>query len=108
MHDFGKLWSHDSGHLTRAAQHLGHEHLGFEKLMPLILQLRERWDEGGYIMQSLLSGNWKCDGQAPIVAVGNVVRSLDQFSAEGDQRNGRAIGHASLSRRSVAFQTRRI
>ena len=108
LHDYGKLWSYEDGHFTEIAQKLGHESIGYEKLLPHILRLREDWFEGGLVMQSLLSGEWKRNGTRPIQAVGIVVRSLDQFSAEGDQRNGRAIGHASLSRRSVAFQTRRI
>lgn len=86
LHDYGKLWSYEDGHLTRIAQRLGHEHLGFEKLMAPLHRLRDRWEEGGYVMQSLLSGNWKRDRHAPAVAVGNIVRSLDQFSAEDDQR----------------------
>ena len=86
LHDYGKLWSYEDGHLTRVAQRLGHEHLGFEKLMSPLHRLRDRWEEGGYVMQSLLSGNWKRDRNAPAVAVGNIVRSLDQFSAEDDRR----------------------
>jgi hypothetical protein len=85
LHDYGKLWSYDNGHLSRAAQRLGHEQLGYEKLMAPIQRLRERFDEGGYIMQSLLSGAWKRDGHRPIAAVGSIVRSLDQFSAEEDR-----------------------
>jgi len=88
LHDYGKLWSYEDGHLTRAAQRLGHEQLGYDKLMKLLHRLRERWEEGGYVMQSLLSGNWKRDRHAPAVAVGNIVRSLDQFSAE-EGRGGR-------------------
>lgn len=89
LHDYGKLWSYEEGHLTRVAQRLGHEHLGFEKLMSPLHRLRDRWEEGGYVMQSLLSGNWKRDRNAPASAVGNIVRSLDQFSAEDDRAMGR-------------------
>lgn len=85
LHDYGKLWSYEDGHLTRAAQRLGHEHVGFDKLLTPLHRLRERWEDGGYVMQSLLSGNWKRDRHAPAIAVGNVVRSLDQFSAEDDR-----------------------
>ena len=85
LHDYGKLWSYEDGHLTRAAQRLGHEQVGFDKLLTPLHRLRERWEDGGYVMQSLLSGNWKRDRHAPAIAVGNVVRSLDQFSAEDDR-----------------------
>lgn len=85
LHDFGKLWSYEDGHLTLAAQHLGHEHLGFEKLLRALHRLRDRWEEGGYVMQALLSGGWKRDRHGPAVSVGNIVRSLDQFSAEDDR-----------------------
>jgi len=93
LHDYGKLWSYEDGHLTRAAQRLGHEQLGYEKLMKPLHRLHERWEEGGFVMQSLLSGNWKRDRHAPAVAVGNLVRSLDQFSAEDDQSMRRTRPH---------------
>lgn len=92
LHDYGKLWSYEDGHLTSIAQRLSHELIGYEKLLPLILRLRDEWLEGGLVMQSLLSGEWKRNGTPPIQAVGNVVRSLDQFSAEGamvDHKNSR-------------------
>jgi hypothetical protein len=104
LHDYGKLWSYDNGHLSRAAQRLGHEQLGYERLMAPIQRLRERFDEGGYLMQSLLSGAWKREGHAPIAAVGSIVRSLDQFSAEEDRlarrpsRSGRAPRLQSAAR----------
>jgi Putative helicase len=85
LHDYGKIWSYENGGLSRAAQRLGHEQLGYEKMMAPIQRLRARFDEGGYIIQSLLSGAWKRDGHPPIAAVGNIVRSLDQFSAEEDR-----------------------
>lgn len=53
--------------------------------MATLQRLRGRWEEGGYVMQSLLSGSWRRDSKTPALAVSNVVRSLDQFSAEDDQ-----------------------
>jgi hypothetical protein len=97
LHDYGKLWSYEDGHLTRIAQRLGHEHLGFEKLMASLHRLRDQWDEGGYVMQSLLSGNWKRDRHAPAVAIGNIVRSLDQFSAEDDRTISRTRTKVRIS-----------
>lgn len=84
LHDYGKVWAYDEGRLTPMAQRLGHEQIGYEKLLPALLRLRDACPDGGLVMQSLLSGQWKRDGKAPIQAVGNVVRSLDQFSAESD------------------------
>lgn len=95
LHDYGKLWSYDDGHLTEIARKLGHELIGYEKLFPYILRLRDEWPEGGLVMQSLLSGEWKRNGTKPIQAVGNVVRSLDQFSAEGS-----VVGHKNAKIRS--------
>ncbi len=84
LHDYGKIWSYDNGHVTEIAHRLGHEQIGYEKLLPLLLKLRKVWPDGGVVMQSLLSGQWKRDGQRPIQAVGNIVKSLDQYSAESD------------------------
>ncbi len=84
LHDYGKIWAYEEGQQTDIASRLGHEQIGYEKLLPEILRLREGWHDGGIVMQSLLSGQWKRDGKAPIQAVGNVVRSLDQYSAESD------------------------
>ena len=84
LHDYGKVWAYEGGQLTEIANRLGHEQIGYEKLLPGLLRLREAWPDGGLVMQSLLSGQWKRDGKAPIQAVGNVVRALDQFSAESD------------------------
>jgi len=82
LHDYGKIWSYEDGHLNEIANRLGHEQIGYEKLLPLLLRLRDASPEIGVVMQSLLSGQWKRDGKRPIQAVGNIVRSLDQYSAE--------------------------
>ena len=94
LHDYGKIWSYEKGRLTDAAQRLGHEQIGYEKLLPALLRLRDGWQDGGLVMQSLLSGQWKRDGKAPIQAVGNIVRSMDQFSAETDMAGGKAISRS--------------
>lgn len=84
LHDYGKVWSYEEGHLTELANRLGHEQIGYERLLPGLIRLRHVWPDGGVVMQSLLSNQWKRDGKAPIQAVGNVVRAMDQFSAESD------------------------
>lgn len=94
LHDFGKVWSYEEGTLTEMARRLGHEHIGYEKLLPALLRLRQCEPDCGIVMQSLLSGEWKRDGKKPIQAVGNLIRTLDQLSADKDlkQRNHKKAG----------------
>ena len=84
LHDYGKIWAYQNGQLTELASRLGHEQIGYEKLLPALQKLRNKWPDGGVTMQSLLSGEWKRNGTRPIQAVGSVVRALDQYSAESD------------------------
>jgi hypothetical protein len=84
LHDFGKVWCYAANRMTDEGRLLGHEQVGFERLLPLLLELRHAWPDGGIVMQSLLSGEWKRERTAPVIAAGNVVRSLDQLSAEHD------------------------
>jgi len=84
LHDFGKIWSYEDGALTEMARRLGHEQIGYEKLLPAILRLRQCEPDCGIVLQSLLSGEWKRDGKRPIQAVGNLIRTLDQMSTDSD------------------------
>lgn len=84
LHDFGKVWSYEDGSLTEMARRLGHEQIGYEKLLPAIVRLRQCEPDCGIVMQSLLSGEWKRDGKRPIQAVGNLIRTLDQMSTDSD------------------------
>ena len=99
LHDFGKLWAYEDGHLSGEASQLGHEQIGFDRLMPAIWRLRESWPDGGLVMQRLLSGDWKRGNGSPALAVGSLVRSLDQYSAESDLR----VSGASSRKDVVVF-----
>jgi hypothetical protein len=85
-HDIGKLWAYEEGELTREAATLGHEHVGFERMLEPLRELRHSWGESGLVLQSLLSGEWKRDRKRPASAVGNIVNAMDRFSAERYQK----------------------
>lgn len=82
FHDVGKVWSYENGTLTAEAAELGHEHIGLEKVLPSLQQLRRRWPEGGLILQALFAGGGYRDDKRRGRAIGKIVRSLDAFSAE--------------------------
>jgi hypothetical protein len=82
FHDVGKVWSYENGTLTAEATELGHEHIGLEKVLPSLQQLRRKWPEGGLMLQALFAGGGYRDDKRRGRAIGKVVRSLDAFSAE--------------------------
>lgn len=84
LHDIGKVWAYVDGELTPEAARLGHEQLGFERLLPHLICLREQCREMGIGMQALLSGEWRRANHSRAMAIGAMVRSADQFSAELD------------------------
>lgn len=84
LHDVGKVWAYVEGDLTPEAARLGHEQLGFERLLPRILRLREECRESGIAMQALLSGEWRRANHGKAMAIGAMVNSADQFSTEVD------------------------
>lgn len=87
FHDLGKIWSYEEGTLTADARELGHEHIGFERLLPSLQRLRKEWPEGGLVLQGLFAGTRHRDDNRRGRAIGKVVRSLDAFSAERDMEN---------------------
>lgn len=82
-HDLGKIWCLDGN--TAHLQAMGHELVGLAKLHGPLMQLERNWPEGATAMRSLLAGRWKHRG-FPLMAVGSLVRGLDQASAEADLR----------------------
>lgn len=84
LHDIGKVWAYADGQLTPEAARLGHEHLGLERLLPRILRLRDQYRETGLAIQALLSGEWRRANHGKAMAIGALVWSADQFSAELD------------------------
>lgn len=96
LHDIGKVWAYADGDLTPEAARLGHEQLGFERLLPRILHLRDECRETGLAMQALLSGEWRRAHHGRAMAIGSLVKSADQFSAELDADG--STNFSSLSR----------
>lgn len=84
MHDVGKVWAYAGGEPTPEAARLGHEQLGLERILPRLIRLREESRDLGLAMQALLSGEWRRANHGRAMAIGSVVRSADQFSAELD------------------------
>ena len=88
LHDFGKLWSYEEGHLTSEADAIGHEFVGLKRLRPLLECLDESWPRGGNVMEALLCGSWKQATGGLIYAVGDAVRFQDRLSAQNDGVTG--------------------
>jgi hypothetical protein len=84
LHDVGKLWCYES--LYSHLEPLGHELVGLAKLHGPIERLAEEWPDGAVALRALLSGQWKRQGGKPLLAIGSLVRALDQTSAEADMR----------------------
>lgn len=82
FHDIGKIWSYEKGTLTVDAMELGHEHIGFERLLPALRRLREKLPDDGLVLHGLFAGGGYRDDKRRGRAIGKVVRSLDAFSAE--------------------------
>lgn len=88
LHDFGKLWSYEEGHLTREADVRGHEAIGYDSLEPLLKRLKKSWPHGGDVMSALLFGSQKQATGGLIHAVAHAVRIQDRLSAQNDGVTG--------------------
>ena len=93
LHDFGKLWSYENGHLTCEADALGHEFVGLKRLRPLLEWLDESWPQGGNVMEALLCGSWKQATGGLLYTVGDAVRLQDRLSAQNDGETGLGSRH---------------
>lgn len=88
LHDVGKIWCYRSD--GTYGEPLGHDLALLDHLHPCLRELKVQWPDGELAMRSLLSGLWKHRGHRPIMAIGRLVQSLDQVSAEQDlRRNSR-------------------
>lgn len=83
-HDLGKIWCYDPA--LRDVGGLCHETVGLANMEHALAKLERAWPDGALAMRSFLSGKWKMPGNKPIMAVGSIVRALDQLSAESDLR----------------------
>lgn len=106
LHDIGKVWAYADGDLTPEAARLGHEQLGLERLLPRILLLRDECRETGLAVQALLSGEWRRANHGRAMAIGSLVKSADQFSAELDVGDGTAFPALSRSQDQVSLRAR--
>lgn len=84
LHDVGKIWCYRSD--GTYGEPLGHDLALLDHLHPFLRELKAQWPDGELAMRSLLSGLWKQRGHRPIMAIGRLVQSLDQVSAEQDLR----------------------
>lgn len=84
LHDLGKLWSYEGGHLTNEATVRGHEAIGYDSLEPLLKRLKKSWSYGGDVMSALLFGSWKRATGGSLYAVGDAVRFQDRLSAKNE------------------------
>lgn len=87
LHDLGKLWSYEGGTFTPEAAALGHEAIGFNRLLPALKVLRDDSPVLGEHMHDLLLGDWKRDYRHPAAALGGIVRAMDRFSANRSKKN---------------------
>ena len=80
LHDIGKLWSYDEGHLTEEASRIGHEQIGYCAVRSAIQRLIASDERQGRFMDALLSEAWKNNFRHPAAALGGIVRAMDRFS----------------------------
>lgn len=85
LHDIGKIWLYTAERSPWAR--VGHEILGLQHVMAPLASLEKEWSDGAAALAVLLSGRWRQrDGKA-VLAIAEVVRGLDQLSAERDLRS---------------------
>lgn len=80
LHDVGKLWSYSEGQLTDEAERVGHEQVGYRRLVPMLTTLRAGSPNEGALLDALFRGDWRKNCKHPAAALGNIVRVMDQFS----------------------------
>lgn len=85
LHDIGKIWLYAAEHSPW--NRVGHEILGLQHVMEPLTSLEREWPDAAAALAVLLSGRWRQrDGKA-VLAIAEVVKGLDQLSAERDLRS---------------------
>lgn len=84
LHDIGKIWLYTDK--DSPWNRVGHEILGLQHVMEPLALLEAEWPDAAAALAVLLSGRWRRrDGKA-VLAIAEVVKGLDQLSAERDLR----------------------
>lgn len=80
LHDIGKVWSYEDGRLTPEAKRLGHEAVGYRRLMPHVERMHEASPR---LARELIADLWPGFGRdsPQRSAVGRITRACDGFDA---------------------------